>query len=358
MKALVADRSGHLALQEVPETRLRPDQVRVRTAVSAVSMGTELRMLYRDDGSTPGHPGWPAVGAFGYLAAGIVEEVGDEVDGVTVGQRVACGRAWGAHRERIDVDATSITPLPGSVDTVDAACAYWAVPPYCGILAARPRLDETVVVIGLGPLGLCAVQLLRGVCAQVIAIDTVRSRCEAAERYGAVVIDPDEPDVVAAVRRHDPDGPAAVLQVAGTQGALELAMALVRPLGRIVNVGTLQRLDDFDLFWSLQESGARLLPIHRPSAANPQLGGQESPRHAYLPSLLDAVVSGRLDISGICTSVLPIDQAPTAFPWFNHHPDRVLGAAFVWDQAHVAADRPNAGASAADPDPTGESLAW
>lgn len=312
-----------------PDPALGFDQVRVRTLVSAMSVGTELRMLYRDDGSTPGHPGWPVLGAFGYLASGIIEEVGADVGGVVAGQLVACGTPWGAHRDVLVVDPSAITPLPDGIDELVGACSYWAVPPLCGILAARPRLDENVAVIGLGPLGLSAVQWLRGICSRVIAIDPIASRRAVAESYGAESLDPTDSNAATEPERRLPGLPEVVLQAAGTQGALELALRLVGQLGRIVNIGTLPKVRGLDLFWPLQESGASLLPIYRPGATDPQATGTVGLRQ-YLPTVFDAVATGRLDIRGLCTSRFPANQAPRVFPLLRDEPETFLGAAFDW----------------------------
>ena len=338
MQALVAERSGQLHVAEVPAPEPEPGQAIVRLSASAVSPGTELRMLYRDDGTTPGHPGWPAVGAFGYLGAGEVVQLGEGTEGIAVGDRVSCGRAWGIHRELIETPASSLIRLPDDVDDVAGAAAYWAVPPLCGILAAGPRFNDDVAVIGLGPLGLCAVQMLTPWSRRVIAIDHVGSRCELARRYGALAIDASETDPETALGELLPERPSVVLQVAGTPSALELALAIVRPKGDVVNVGSLPKLEGVDLFWPMQISGARLLPIHRPGTGSPQGGGPSSPRHAYLPEVFELIQRGRLDVAGLCRWVLPIEAAPRVFPALRDHPELGPGIAFRWDGADTERD--------------------
>jgi len=184
-------------------------------------------------------------------------------------------------------------------------------------------------VIGLGPLGLSAVQWLRGTCSRVIAIDPITSRREVAASYGAEQLDPTHGDIVTQIERRYDARPEVVLQVAGSQAALELALRIVGPLGRIVNIGTLPRLRGLDLFWPLQESGASLLPIHRPGATNPQEGGAASPRR-LLPEVFDAVLTGRMDIRGLCTNVFAATQAPEVYPQLRDEPERFLGVAFDW----------------------------
>ena len=130
MKAIIARGPGQLTLEEVADPDVEPGSVLVRTRVTAVSAGTELRMLYGPGDEPVGFgPGWPVVGAFGYLASGDVVAVGNGVQGIAIGDRVACGTTWGAHQEILRVDAESVQPLPSGLGYLEGACAYWAVPP-------------------------------------------------------------------------------------------------------------------------------------------------------------------------------------------------------------------------------------
>ena len=339
MRALVAPGPGRLVMDEVPDPVPQPGQVLIRTRVTAVSAGTELRMLYRGQDDRSGGPGWPAVGAFGYLASGDVLEAGSGVTGVAAGDRVACGTGWGAHRELLVADAASVHVLPPGLSYLDGACAYWAVPPLCGILAGRPDFYDDVAVVGLGPLGLAAVQMLVPFCRRVIAIDRLPARCAVAEAYGAATVGGTADQVRAGVERVSPELPAVVIQAAGAADALDLALRIVRGQGVVVNVGTLPKLDGFDLFWPMQWSGARIVPIHRPpwpqtQAPGPGLG--QSLRRAYLPAVLDMIGRGRLDLRRLCSWVLPAEDAPRAMAFCREHPDRSLGLAFAWHPGEVA----------------------
>jgi threonine dehydrogenase-like Zn-dependent dehydrogenase len=350
MKALVASGPGRLVVDEVPEPAHGPGQVLVRTRVTAVSAGTELRMLYRAEDEPAAGPDWPVVGAFGYLACGDVVATGPGVTGLAAGDRVTCGTGWGAHAELLAVDAASAQVLPPGLSYLDGACAYWAVPPLCGILAGRPDYYDDVAVVGLGPLGLTAVQLLVPMCRRVIAIDRVAARCTLAAEFGAVAIDATAADVAAEVARVSPGRPGVVIQAAGAQAALELALAIVREQGAVVNVGTLPRLSGFDLFWPMQWSGARVVPIHRPpgpQAPGAGLGGATPPdppgpglgrslRQAHLPDVLDMIGRGRLDLRRLCSWVLPAHDAPRAMVLHRDHPDVSLGLAFAWHPDEVA----------------------
>jgi threonine dehydrogenase-like Zn-dependent dehydrogenase len=338
MKLLTARGFGDLILEEADAPTIGPGQVLVRNRVSAVSAGTERRMLYGRPGDVREHaPDFPVHGAFGYLAAGDILEVGRDVVGLSPGDRVSCGRVWGAHRELLDTDAGSVITVPDTMSYLEAAASYWAVPPMAGILAGAPRLYADTAVIGLGPLGLCAVQMLAPISRRVAAIDLVATRAALATRYGAVGIDASDVDPVESVRDVMPLGPEVVIEASGTQAGLELALEIARPLARIALVGVPPPLEAMNLFWPMQVKGLRLVPLHREGAASPQGGGPGSPRQTYLPEVLDMISTGRLDIEGLTSWVVPPERAREAMDLLQHHPERALGTAIAWDPNEVRA---------------------
>ena len=335
MRALVARGLGDIVMAEVADPVIGPGQVLVATKVTAVSAGTERRMLFGRPGDVREHaPDFPVVGGFGYLAAGDIIEIGPDVEGLEVGDRVSAGRAWGAHRELLDTDATSVVPVPDSMSYMEAAASYWAVPPFAGILAGSPRAYSDTAVIGLGPLGLAAVQILGHSSRRVLAIDIVDSRVEVAASYGAVAVNGSTQDVHEVIQREMPQGPEVVIEASGTQPGLELALDIARPKARVALVGVPPPLNQVNLFWPMQHKGIQLVPLHRESNLSPQGGGQGSPRHAYLPDVLDMIERKRLDIDGMTSWIVPAEQGPRAFDLLNRHPDRVLGIGFSWSDEH------------------------
>ena len=336
MRVLTAHDYGELSIDEAPDPQIGPGQVLVRTKVTAVSGGTERYMLYGRPGDIRDHgPPFPAVGAFGYLAAGDVIAVGAGVDHVAPGDRVSCGRAWGAHRELLDTDGASVIRIPEDMSYLEGAASYWAVPPLAGILAAAPRFYADTAVVGLGPLGLSGVQILTRLSRRVLAIDIVASRVAAAVRYGAIGVDGSVVDATEASREAMSDGPEVVIEASGSQAGLELAFDIVRPLGTVALVGHPPPLDGFDLFWPMQIKGIKLVPLHRETATSPQGGGAGSPRATYLPDVIEMISRGIIDIAGITTWVVPIEQGPEAMDLLHYHPDRVLGTGFAWEPDQV-----------------------
>ena len=335
MKVLVAPELGRLEVGEAPVPAIGSGQVLIRTRVSAVSAGTEKRKLYEAElgPSDPRDP-WPQVGGFGYMSAGVVAEVGAGVDRDLIGRRVFAGRRWGGHREWLDTDVNSVVPLPDDLPWVHGACSYWAVPPLLGLLGAAPRYYDDAAVVGLGPLGLMAVQLLAHTARRVVAADPVEARRTLATRFGALVTETG-PGLADRVRALIPDGPEVVLEVSGSQRGLEAALAIVRPKGRVALVGTQVPLRDFELFWPLQHSGAQIVPLYRATPASVQAGGAESPVARWLPVVHEMLVRHWLDIESLITWVVPPEAAPRAMDLIHRRPDLGVGLAIAWHPAEV-----------------------
>ena len=140
-----------------------------------------------------------------------------------------------------------------------------------------------------------------------------------------------------AVRLTAPDLPEVVLEVSGTQPGLETALTIVRPKGRVALVGSQQRLDRFDLFWPLQNSGARIVPLYRDGSASVQ-SAVGSPTQRFVPLVHEMLLRGWLRIAPLITWVVSPEVAPRAMDLLHRRPDLAVGMAVAWDPALVRDD--------------------
>src|SRR6185295_538183 len=130
----------------------------------------------------------------GYSAAGIVLQVGDGVEGLRAGDRVACAGAQCAnHAEIIRVPRNLLTPVPEGVSFEDASTVTLGAIALQGVRRAQPTLGETFVVIGLGALGQLTAQLLNAHGCRVIGVDLDRRRIDTAFALGMFAsVDPQD----------------------------------------------------------------------------------------------------------------------------------------------------------------------
>lgn len=150
MKA-VAALKGRISIVEIESGALPAGHVRVRNEYSAISPGTEMSIL-RSSSDRP----W----VLGYSSVGIVEEIGENVTGVAVGQRVACyGAPYVGHAQVIDVPSNLTAAVPEGVSAEEAAFGGLGAIAIHALRVADLRFGESTVVVGLGILGNITAQI-------------------------------------------------------------------------------------------------------------------------------------------------------------------------------------------------------
>lgn len=122
----------------------------------------------------------------GYSLAGKVIEVGSNLSGINIGDRVACGGAGYANHSEINyVPKNLMVKIPDGVDDIDASFVTVGAIALQGVRQTEPKLGEKVAVIGLGLLGQLAVQLLKANGCKVIGSDVDPDKMELARKLGA-----------------------------------------------------------------------------------------------------------------------------------------------------------------------------
>ena len=175
--------------------------------------------------------------ALGYCQAGVVIERGSSRVPFAPGTRVVSN---GTHAEYVSVPHTLVARIPDGVPFDVAAFTPLAAIGLQGVRLAAPTLGETVVVYGLGLIGLLTVQLLRANGCRVIGIDTSTQRLKLGERFGATTLNAQETDVVSAVlAMTESVGADAVLLTLATASdePAHFAAQMSRKRGRLVLVG-------------------------------------------------------------------------------------------------------------------------
>lgn len=252
--ALLTTFGEPLELREAPRPRPADDEVLVR--VRAVGLcGSDLKLLA---GATPGTP-LPLIPGH-EIAGEVAEPAGD----LRVGQRVAgylyepcghcascargedmlCPRARRIGRDRdgglaeyVAIRRRALLPFGEELPFELAAVAMDAVTTPWHALRARASLrpGERLLVVGAGGIGIHAVAVAADLGARVLAVDPVARRRRAARRCGAEASA--SPADRRALREWAPDGVDAALEASGTRAGFELAVASVRPGGRVACCG-------------------------------------------------------------------------------------------------------------------------
>src|SRR5688572_20526829 len=265
----------------------------------------------------------------GYCQSGIVVETGPRVERFAPGDRVVTN---GPHAEYVRVPHTLAAHIPEGVSFESAAFTPLAAIGLQGLRLAAPTLGETVVVYGLGLIGLLTVQLARANGCEVIGIDRDSARLTLAERFGARTIAAGEGvDVARAVLDlTGGDGADIVLLTLATDEdePARAAAAMSRKRGRIVLVGVaglhLRRDDFYRKELSFQVSCSygpgRYDPIHEEQGVDYPRGFVRWTEARNFEAVLALMADGRLDPAPLVTHRFDIADATQAY-------DVVAGAA-------------------------------
>lgn len=353
---------GRTLLADIPAPQVARGAILIRSSRSLISAGTE-RMLVDF-----GRAGWlekatqqpekvrqvldkirtdgllPTLDAvrskldqplpLGYCNVGVVIETGVGVSGYARGDRVVSN---GPHAEMVTVNRNLCARIPPAVSDDEAAFTVLGAIALQGIRLAAPTLGEHFVVIGLGLIGLLAVQLLRANGCRVLGVDTDPAKAELARRFGADVVALDRgEDVLAAADAfcsgHGVDG---VIIAAATRSSSPMTQAarMSRKRGRIVLVGVtgleLDRADFYQKELSFQVSCSygpgRYDPDYEEQGNDYPRGFVRWTEQRNFEAVLELMAAGRLDVRPLISHRFALDAAPAAYDLLSGSTEPYLG---------------------------------
>jgi predicted dehydrogenase/threonine dehydrogenase-like Zn-dependent dehydrogenase len=265
-----------------------------------------------------------ALAPIGYSSAGIVLEVGDGVDGIAPGDRVACGGEGAGHAEILAVPRNLVAAIPEGVAFEDAAYATVGAIALHGVRQAEVGLGDTVGVIGLGLVGQLAARLLAAAGCRVVGIDLDDAAIELVRPVATTAVARTDASLEAIVHAAtDALGLDAVLLCASSASSdpLELAANLARDRGRIVVVGE-TRIDVDRAPLYEKELELRMSRSYGPGRYDREYEerGRDLPpgyvrwtEQRNMQAFLDLVAAGRIVPSELTTHRFPIDDASEAY---------------------------------------------
>jgi 2-desacetyl-2-hydroxyethyl bacteriochlorophyllide A dehydrogenase len=333
MRAVTFQAPGEVLVSEVPEPRMSdPRDAIVRVEASGVC-GSDLHIYH---GRVKIEPGF----TIGHEYVGTVIAAGEQVTSVGVGDRVlgcfqtACGRCYFCRRgwfHKCDHSRTfghgaTLGSLPGTqaeqalvpnADLVlrklpegmsdDVALFAGDVmgTGYHAVLESGLRPGDVAAVLGLGPVGLCAVQVARAAgAAHVLAVDSVPARLAMAQSFGAQPVHLSDGDPRAAARElTEGRGVDVCIDAVGDPRALELALRLTRKCGTVQAIGVYAERCEVHM-------GLLWIKALR-------LGSGHANVLGHIDSVLAMLSAGVLDPSPLVTHHMDLAQAPEAYSLYD-----------------------------------------
>jgi 2-desacetyl-2-hydroxyethyl bacteriochlorophyllide A dehydrogenase len=333
MRAVTFQAPGEVSVQDVPEPQiLDATDAIVRIEASGVC-GSDLHIYH---GRVQIEPGF----TIGHEYVGTVTEVGEAVSGLRAGDRVlgcfqtACGRCFFCRRGWFHKCDSSRTFGHGAtLGSLQGTQAEQALVPnaelvlrkvpqgmsddvalfagdvmgtgYHSVVDSGLRPGDVAAVLGLGPVGLCAVQAARAVgAARVIAIDSVPERLAMAESFGAQAVHLSEGDPRSAAREAtEGRGVDVCIDAVGDPRALELALRLTRKCGTVQTIGVYAERCEVHM-------GLLWIKALRLCSGHANVIG-------HVDSVLAMMSSGQLDPTPLVTHHMPLEEAPDAYALYD-----------------------------------------
>lgn len=312
---------GDVELRKEPVPDPEADELRVRTAVSAISPGTEL-LVYNGEVDTElaadtnfdslsGSLSYPL--KYGYAAVGHVEAVGTDVDNDWMGRRVF---AFNPHESHFCATVDELHLVPDDISTALATLLPTAETAVTLVQDGAPRLGEQVVVFGQGLIGLVTTAVLSQFpLSELVTVDLSADRRERSERLGATAsVHPknlgevlDLPDEASTTVDHP--GADLSFELSGNPAALDTAVSSTGYDGRVV-IGSWYGTKPAELTLGGRFHRSRItLSSSQVSTIDPSLQGRwdRSRRMDLAWQQLDE------SLAELLTDRYPIESAPDAY---------------------------------------------
>ncbi|WP_245421987.1 MDR/zinc-dependent alcohol dehydrogenase-like family protein [Alsobacter soli] len=313
MRAAILEGAGRARVIEAPIPEPGAGQVRIRLegcgvcASNLTPWAGPAWMQYPTAPGDLGHEGW-----------GVVDALGDGVDGLAVGDRVAA-LSYKSYAEYDVAEATNVVKLPAAL----AGQPFPGEPLGCAFNIFRRsdiQAGQTVAIVGVGFLGAILTRLASQAGARVIGISRRGYSLDLARRMGAaetIAMD-DHNGIIAQVK--DLTGGAfceRVVEAVGKQWPLDLAGELTGERGRMIVAGYHQDGPRQVNMWLWNWRGLDVINAHERDPKVYMQGIREA---------VDAVASGRLDPSSLYTHRFPLERLGEALDATRDRPDGFLKA--------------------------------
>ena len=338
MKAGVSSPNG-LELRDIPQPVPKPNEVLVRVKAAGLCAGD----LYIYTGKNP-YVSYPRIGC--HEIAGIVESYGPGASGPAVGTRVVvdpfigCGHCYpcrvgrrnccanltivGVHREGgfadfVTAPVGNLNMVPETLTDFEAA---FAEPVAIGVQGCRRGMvtaDDTVLVLGAGPIGLAIVEVARAHGARVYATDISAERLATAADLGATPVAGGDGLLQRVLEITAGEGMPVVMEATGAPSAMEQTIDLVAAGGRIVILGLVK-----------QGQGITFPGLDFTRKEVTILGSRASVD--CFPEALDLLASGKIHYPKIASS-FALSEAPVVFAKLADNPMALHKAVFVSEDA-------------------------
>lgn len=290
--------------------------------------------------------------AIGYSSSGIVIDVGDDINDINIGDRVACAGSQGSfHAEQIKISRNLAVKIPSNVSFEDSATISLGAISLQGVRRLNPTIGESVTVIGLGVLGQITIQILKACGCKVIAIDLDENRLALAKELGAdKVLNPANDDDLSKIKlMTDGYGVDAVIVTASSTSdeVISSAFNMCRKKAKVILVGdvglNLKRSDfyakELDFLISSSYGPGRYDDSYEEKNIDYPLPYVRWTENRNMAEFLNLISEDKININSLISATYKIDNAKEAYDDIQNKSPKPLLVLIKYDQAVKKIDK-------------------
>lgn len=329
MKTAIIYGPRDIRVEEVAKPDIGPDDVLVQVKASGICGSDVHRYL----GTAYGRAYWDYPMNSGHEYCGDVVEVGHQVKRFGEGDKVTLGVSWtsghlGAFSDFVHIpDAdTSLCRVPQEITYTNGVLLETFLVAFNGYHRPQPSLDDRILILGAGTIGLCVLLLCKARGIQEITVSEPSARRRTlAEQIGARTVNPAEENLEEFVMSTTHGkGTNVTFECAGEEETLNQSFALTRREGKISLIGHYKTTPRFNIEDVIVKSL---------SVFGPEYG------HAFFDEALQLLLDEQVDLTQLVSHRYPIEKAEEAFETASdvNRSVKALFSAGVTDQVPVPA---------------------
>lgn len=276
------------------------NEVQVKLVCSSISSGTERANIMGSKTigwDIPEHKEAIFPRYHGYSSSGIIVKAGENVKDYKIGDRVAL--SWSTHCEILNINVKNVHLLNDSISFENGALVHIGTFPLAAIRKCRLEIGESAVVMGMGVLGIIAVQLLKiGGAAPIIVVDPDETKRKRALEIGAdYAVDPFAPDFAEKVKTLTRGGANVGIEVTGIGAGLDGILDCMALKGRVALLGCTRDSDfTIDYYRKVHGPGITLVGAHTNARPDTDSSNGWWTERDDFESILRLIEMGRLNL--------------------------------------------------------------
>ena len=300
------------------------DQIGIRTDYSVISAGTELAIRW-------GTESWAKLPYVpGYGSAATVLQVGKNIEGVEVGQRLLC---YGPHASHANI-AGMFFPVPDTIDFSSVPLLRMAAVSITAPRVSNAEYGDLVAVVGVGLVGNIAAQIFNAMGCRVIAIDPSQNRRDKAKELGIKYALQPSARLKQEIEETCNALPSTVVDASGIPRVIAQSIELVAQNGEMILLGTPRAEFQSDLqpFLSkvhIAKFNVQLKGAHEWIYPRQHLEGKHSiPRN--IESIIRSIEDGKVNLRNLISHRIGPGDIQAAYDGLENNPDEYLGVVIDW----------------------------